>query len=245
MKRVMSTIALFLALFLILPAHPRPACGPDVDCAGDLSLIMSTAAQASVGSGGDTDLRADAFESTGLRSEVLELALRAFEAAWKSGDTRKEIITVIDYSMPSSEKRMWVIDLSSNRLLFHEYVAHGSGSGGNSASRFSNRDGSHQSNIGLMKTAETYSGKHGYSLKLDGLEGGWNSNARSRAIVIHAADYVSEAFIRANGRLGRSWGCPALRPEISRKVIDTIKGGSLVFGYYPDSKWLGGSSYLN
>jgi hypothetical protein len=131
---------------------------------------------------------------------------------------------------------MWVIDLSSNRLLFHEYVAHGSGSGGNSASRFSNRDGSHQSNIGLMKTAETYSGKHGYSLKLDGLERGWNSNARSRAIVIHAADYVSEAFIQANGRLGRSWGCPALRPEISRKVIDTIKGGSLVFG---------GSSYLN
>ena len=236
MNRVMSTMALLLALFLVLPAHPRPGCGPDAACVGDLNLILSSAAQASVGSDGDPDLQADAFEPQGLRTEVLEQALRAFETAWKNGDTRKQIITVIDYSMPSSEKRMWVIDLSSNRLLFHEYVAHGSGSGGNSASRFSNRDGSHQSNIGLMKTAETYSGKHGYSLKLDGLERGWNSNARSRAIVIHAADYVSEAFIQANGRLGRSWGCPALRPEISRKVIDTIKGGSLVFG---------GSSYLN
>jgi hypothetical protein len=171
--------------------------------------------------------------------------LRAFETAWRRGDTRKRIITVIDYSMPSSQKRLWVIDLDSNTLLFHEYVAHGSGSGADQATSFSNRDGSHQSNIGLLKTAETYRGKHGYSLKLDGLEQGWNSRARSRAIVIHGADYVSEAFIRAQGRLGRSWGCPALRPEITRQLIDTIKGGSLVFGYYPDQGWLGGSKYLN
>jgi hypothetical protein len=245
MKRVMNTIALLLALFLVLPAHPEPACGLDSACVRDLNLAMASAAVASVGSDGDTDLRSDAFVAQGLRAEVLELALRAFETAWKNGDTRERIITVIDYSMPSSERRLWVIDLASNRLLFHEYVAHGSGSGGDTASRFSNRDGSHQSNIGLMKTAETYSGKHGYSLRLDGLERGWNSNARARSIVIHAADYVSEAFIRANGRLGRSWGCPALRPEISRRLIDTIKGGSLVFGYYPDAGWLAGSKYLN
>jgi len=245
MNWAMSTLALILALFLAMPVRSAPPCGLESACAGDLTLAMSTAAIASVSSQGDPNLRPDAFESAGLRPEVLELALRAFESAWKQGDTRKKLITVIDYSMPSSDKRMWVIDLDSNELLFHEYVAHGSGSGGNTASEFSNRDGSHQSNIGLMKTAETYSGKHGYSLKLDGLESGWNSNARSRAIVIHAADYVSEAFVRSHGRLGRSWGCPALRSEISRSLIDTIKGGSLVFGYYPDTGWLGGSDYLN
>lgn len=245
MKRVMHTLFLILALFLILPARSAPVCGLESACVGDLGLALAAAATASVGSGGEPDLSPEAFADRGLRPEVLELALRAFETAWKRGDTRKKVITVIDYSMPSSQKRLWVIDLDSNELLFHEYVAHGSGSGGDSASQFSNRDGSHQSNIGLMKTAETYHGKHGYSLKLDGLERGWNGNARDRSIVIHAADYVSEAFIRSNGRLGRSWGCPALRSAISRQLIDTIKGGSLVFGYYPDSKWLGGSSYLN
>lgn len=245
MKRGMNTLLLVIALFLVLPVRSAPVCGLESGCVRDLNLAMSTAATASVGSGGRADLRPDAFEDQGLLPEVLELALRAFETAWKNGETRKKIITVIDYSLPSSEKRLWVIDLDSNKLLFHEYVAHGSGSGGDSATRFSNRDGSHQSNVGLMKTAETYSGKHGYSLKLDGLEDGWNDNARDRSIVIHAADYVSEGFIRSHGRLGRSWGCPALRPEISRSVIDTIKGGSLVFGYYPDGEWLGGSSYLN
>jgi hypothetical protein len=245
MKRHMSITALVFALFLILPVRSAPVCGQDTACVGDLTLAMSSAATAAVSTGGRPDLEADAFVSQGLRSEVLEQALRAFETAWKRGDTRSKTITVIDYSMPSSDKRLWVIDLDTNRLLFQEYVAHGSGSGGDTATSFSNRDGSHQSNIGLMKTAETYSGKHGYSLRLDGLESGWNSNARARAIVIHAADYVSEAFIRSNGRLGRSWGCPALRPEISRELIDTIKGGSLVFGYYPDSRWLRGSSYLN
>jgi hypothetical protein len=245
MERVMSTLALILALLLVLPVRSQPSCGQESLCVNDLSLAMATAATASVGSDGSPDLRPDAFERYGLREEVLEQALRAFQSAWKRGETRKKLITVIDYSLPSSDKRMWVIDLDSNRLLFHEYVAHGSGSGGDTPTSFSNRDGSHQSNIGLMKTAETYSGKHGYSLRLDGLESGWNDNARSRAIVIHGADYVSESFIRANGRLGRSWGCPALRPEITSSVIDTIKGGSLVFGYYPDRRWLGGSSYLN
>ncbi len=241
----MSAIAVLLALFMVVPSHSSPACGQGSACVTDLGTAMAAAATASVGTDGASDLQADAFEAQGLRAEVLELAMKAFQTAWRRGDTRKKIITVIDYSLPSSEKRLWVIDLSSNKLLFHEHVAHGSGSGGNSATDFSNTSNSHKSNIGLMKTAETYSGKHGYSLELDGLESGWNGNARGRAIVIHAADYVSESFIRANGRLGRSWGCPALNPSVSRKVIDTIKGGSLVFGYYPDSGWLEGSKYLN
>ncbi len=240
----MSIFTILLALFLAAPAQGSPACGQRSACAADLDLVLSTAATASVGSDGRSDLDPASFEAQGLRSEVLSLALRAFRTAWQRGDTRKKVITVIDYSMPSSEKRLWVIDLSSNRLLFHEYVAHGSGSGGDTPRRFADTPNSHKSNIGLLKTAETYHGKHGYSLRLDGLERGWNGNARSRAIVMHAADYVSESFIRSHGRLGRSWGCPALRPAISRKVIDTIKGGSLIFGYYPSSRWLEGSKYL-
>ena len=239
---------LFVCLLFMLvtaPGRATPGCGPDIACADDVALAATTSSSATLAAEAPTRLSPDAFSAQGLRPEVLELALKAYETARARGDTQKQIITVIDYSLPSSQKRLWVIDLSSGQLLFHEYVAHGSGSGGDDATRFSNTPNSRQSNIGLMKTAETYHGKHGYSLKLDGLESGWNSNARSRAIVMHAADHVSAAFISSQGRLGRSWGCPALNPAVSRKIIDTIKGGSLVFGYYPDNGWLGGSKYLN
>ncbi len=178
-------------------------------------------------------------------SDALSAARTAVACAVERGRLEgAPVLTVIDYRLPSTEPRLWVLD-ADGQVLFAERVAHGQGSGVEVASAFSDQDGSHQSSLGLFVTAETYSGKHGYSLRLDGLEPGWNDAARSRAIVIHAADYVSESFIRANGRLGRSWGCPALRPEITRSVIDTIQGGSLVFGYYPDTRWLGGSSYLN
>ncbi|MFH1467159.1 MAG: murein L,D-transpeptidase catalytic domain family protein [Pseudomonadota bacterium] len=241
----MTLLPLLLALFLTFPSRAAPSCGPDPGSVPDLRLALDTAPTAAVGSSGHPDLDPAAFQAQGLRPEVLSLALRAFQTAWQRGETRKKVLTVIDYSLPSSQKRLWVIDLASNRLLFHEYVAHGSGSGGDVASKFSNRDGTHRSNLGLLKTAETYQGKHGYSLKLDGLEPGWNDNARDRAIVMHAADYVGEATVRSQGRLGRSWGCPALAPEVTRAVIDTIKGGSLIFGYYPDQGWLNGSKYLH
>ena len=104
---------------------------------------------------------------------------------------------------------------------------------------------SKQSNLGLLKTAETYQGKHGYSLRLDGLEAGYNDNARARAIVVHGASYATQSFVDAHGRLGRSWGCPAVDSAISRRLIDTIKGGSLLFGYFPDTDWEDGSRYLN
>ena len=160
------------------------------------------------------------------------------------GETQKSILTVIDYSLPSDQKRLWVINLESGRLLFHEYVTHGKGSGTKNSTRFSNVPESKTSNIGLMKTAETYWGRHGYSLKLDGLEDGFNDNARARAIVIHGASYATEDFARRYGRLGLSWGCPALDPVVSTALIDTIKGGSLVFGYAPQENWLNTSAYL-
>ena len=134
--------------------------------------------------------------------------------------------------------------MATGEVLFHDYVAHGKNSGWLRGDKMSNVNNSKTSNVGLLRTAETYYGRHGYSLKLDGLESGFNDKARSRYIVIHASNYVTEAYIQANGRAGRSWGCPAVDPAISKALINKIKGGSLVFGYANDSKWLSDSEYI-
>ena len=178
------------------------------------------------------------------RPEVMQLATRAFQCAWKRDHVRRPVLTVIDYSLPSTEPRLWVIDMSAGRVLFHELVAHGRHSGEARATRFSNEHGSKQSSLGLFRAEETYHGQHGYSLRMSGLEPGVNDNARDRAIVMHGAGYVSRSHIAEHGRLGRSWGCPALAREVSRQVIDTIKDGSVVFAYYPDDDWLRASSFL-
>lgn len=177
--------------------------------------------------------------------KVLELAARATECAYRQGLLeRLEHLAVIDYSLPSTERRLWVFDLERNRLLFQELVAHGRNTGERLAERFSNVEGSRMSSIGLYRTAETYHGSNGYSLRLHGLDPGFNDNALSRAIVMHGAPYVSEAIAEQLGRLGRSWGCPAVRPEVARTVIDTLKGGALLFAYYPDRKWLAESPFF-
>jgi L,D-transpeptidase catalytic domain len=181
-----------------------------------------------------------------LNSQVLQLALNAATCARGSGVTNNDrLLTVIDYSKASTQPRLWVLDLDDERVLFEELVAHGQGSGDNYANKFSNDDGSHQTSLGLFRTADTYVGTNGYSLRLDGLEPGVNDRARERAIVMHGAPYVNAVASRTLGRLGRSWGCPALRPAIARTLIDTIKEGSLVFAYYPDQQWLRGSRFLN
>ncbi len=182
----------------------------------------------------------------GLDQTVFELALNAAEAAVARGDANApDTLTVIDFSKPSTEQRLWVFDLDARELLFKELVSHGRGSGLANATSFSNTNESYKSSLGLFRTAETYVGKHGYSLRLDGLEAGVNDRARGRAIVMHPASYVSDSFAKAQGYLGRSHGCPALRPEISRELIDTVKGGGLLFAYYPDQQWLEASEYLN
>lgn len=181
-----------------------------------------------------------------LNATVLRLALNAAACARTIGAaTNDRLLTVIDYSRASTEPRLWVLDLEREQVLFEELVAHGRGSGDNYATRFSNAHGSHQTSLGLFRTADAYVGSNGYSLRLDGLETGVNDRARERAIVMHGAPYVSESHLRTVGRLGRSHGCPALRPGIARTVIDTIKQGSLVFAYYPDKHWLRGSRFLN
>jgi hypothetical protein len=178
------------------------------------------------------------------RPQVLDLALRAYECGQGAGTFDKPLLTVIDYSLPSTERRLWVIDVPRRRVLFHELVAHGENSGGNWATRFSNRMGSRQSSLGLFRTEETYLGGHGLSLRLEGLEPGFNDLAMERKIVMHGADYVDRGVASHLGRLGRSWGCPALPRPVSRRVIEEIKGGSAVFAYYPDRRWLGQSSFI-
>jgi hypothetical protein len=137
-----------------------------------------------------------------------------------------------------------VLDLTKKKLLFHELVAHGKGTGENMAKAFSNTPGTYQSSLGLFETMGTYMGKHGYTLKLKGLEKGVNHKAEDRSIVIHAAWYVSPSFAKKYGRLGRSWGCPALEKKVAKQVIDTIKDKSLLFVYFPDKKWLASSKFL-
>ena len=157
---------------------------------------------------------------------------------------KKNIVSIIDFTRPSTEKRLFIIDLEHKILIYKCYVAHGRNSGDNYAKSFSNDPASLKSSLGFFLTAETYSGDHGYSLKLDGLEKGINDNARIREIVIHGAEYVSEEFIKMYGRLGRSWGCPSIPVEISKEIIDKISGGSCLYIHSDDNYYKENSVFL-
>lgn len=168
----------------------------------------------------------------GMSSKVLTAALDAVSCARSRGVSgRTDLLTVIDYSLPSTKPRLWVLDMAHEKVLFHELVAHGSGSGETYATQFSNVNESKQTSLGLFLTGETYEGGNGYSLKLRGLDRGINDRAEFRHIVMHGAWYVSPEHARTHGRIGRSWGCPALSAEIAPAVIDAIKAGSFVFSY--------------
>ncbi|HEX2835265.1 MAG TPA: murein L,D-transpeptidase catalytic domain family protein [Thermoanaerobaculia bacterium] len=223
MKRLFPAFVLLFLAAPLLRAEARPCGAKAID-----SLMPSLLRQA-----------------PGLKANVLRLALNATGCAAEKGLVkRRDLITVIDYSLPSTQPRLFVFDLAAKKLLFRELVAHGKNSGGNLANFFSNSPGSLATSIGLFVTADTYNGSNGYSLRLKGLEEGINDMAMDRAIVMHGAPYVSRAAIRALGRLGRSWGCPAVRSEVARKIIDTVRGGSPVFAYYPDKDWLSSSTFV-
>ena len=181
----------------------------------------------------------------GLDSAILKRAVAAMDCAVKHGSEPAARLAVIDFSLPSSEPRMWIFDLQTHALLLEDLVAHGKGSGDNYAKSFSNIEGSNQSSIGLFRTQESYIGHNGYSLRLDGLEEGINDQARNRAIVIHAADYVDDSWVENYGRIGRSEGCPAVRPEVAKMVVDNLKGGQFMFSYSPDEHWLATSEFLH
>ena len=181
-----------------------------------------------------------------ISSKVLSAALAGYSTLKEQGKvTREGILTVIDFDRPSVDERLFVIDVNQGKLLYSALVAHGSGSGENYAQSFSNVPGSRQSSLGFYTTGQTYDGKNGYSLRLQGLESGLNDNAESRSIVIHGADYVSYDFIKKHGRLGRSEGCPALSFDTFQQVIDLIKGGSCLFIYHDGKDVISKSTILS
>ena len=161
------------------------------------------------------------------------------------GGQAGKVLSIIDYSLPSTAPRLWVLDLEQGSTLFVERVAHGRNTGENLATQFSNVPASNESSVGLFRTGETYTGKHGLSLRLDGLEPGFNDAARARGIVVHGADYCTPEHVDTYGRLGRSQGCPALAPAVSSAVIDTIRDGTLLFAYFPEADWLAGSALMH
>ncbi len=160
-----------------------------------------------------------------------------------SGD--KEIITICDLSLSSTFDRLWTIDLAAKKVLFNTYVAHGQGTGEELATSFSNIENSHKSSLGFYVTGDTYQGDHGLSLRLQGMDKGFNDAAFKRDIVVHGADYVSDKFICQNDRLGRSWGCPAIPMDMTGPIINTIKEGTCLFIYYPEPKYLSQAYWLN
>jgi hypothetical protein len=185
-------------------------------------------------------------DKMGLSEKAFNYALKGFNYLVQHGKLTKEnIISIVDFTLPSSRKRLFVIDLDDYRVLYNTYVAHGVNSGREYANEFSNKPASYKSSLGFYQTLNTYIGEHGYSLRLDGLEKGINDNANSRDIVIHAADYVNESFIRAQGYIGRSWGCPALPEKLHKPIIDKIKNGSCLFIYGTDIGYLKKSRIIN
>ena len=166
-----------------------------------------------------------------------EKGLLGFYALKEKGMIQKDVLTVIDFSLSSTKKRLWVIDLATNTILYHSFVSHGMNSGGEYATRFSNAPDSNKSSLGFFTTGETYTGKHGLSLKLDGQERGINDNARQRAVVMHGAKYANPTILKSQGFLGRSQGCPAIPEGLKNRIIETIKGKSCLFIYHPSSNY--------
>lgn len=176
-----------------------------------------------------------------LNYDVFKTALNGYN---KIDGRKKELLTIIDYSKPSTEKRFFVIDMDKKKLLVYSHVSHGKNSGGNIATSFSNKVSSNKSSLGFFLTENTYMGGNGYSLVLNGLEKGINDKAKDRCIVIHGADYANPKVAKSQGRLGRSLGCPALPRDISKKAIDMIKNGSVLFVYGNDTNYLERSNYV-
>jgi hypothetical protein len=183
---------------------------------------------------------------SGLSLAAFELAQQGFAKLDKKKLLKKDsVLTIIDYSKPSSAKRLFVLDMITGKILFNSLVAHGRKSGQNYASQFSNKASSYKTSLGFYITLNTYNGGNGYSLRLKGCESGINDKAYNRAIVLHGADYVSENFIEKNGYLGRSYGCPAVPLSLNKEIIEVIKDGSCMFFYYPSKKYSSQSKILN
>lgn len=245
-------LAFFAILFFAFTKthhHPSPkeakAAVSNVSLAADGDDAAISSAKVKI-----EDTIANMYDDINLSSEnldfdVFRLAMIGYMGLREQGAlSDKQMLTIIDFSQASTEKRLYTIDLRNKSLKYHSYVAHGRNTGENMATAFSNVPHSNQSSLGFYVTGETYVGSKGYSLRLDGMEDPFNGNIRSRAVVVHGAKYVSESWIRSYGRLGRSQGCPALPTDICHEVIDAIKGGTAMFAYYPDDTYMKTSRYI-
>ena len=180
-----------------------------------------------------------------LNPKVLAIAISAYHKAAAMGLAKKPLLAVIDYSLPSSKQRLWVFDIQKQRLLYNTYVAHGVNSGNIIPNHFSNRSQSKSSSLGTYVTEDSYKGSNGISLNLKGLEKGFNDNALNRRVVMHGAWYMNPSFIQKSGRAGRSWGCPSIGQKIAKPLINLLKGGAVLFAYYPDRNYLAHSHYAS
>lgn len=176
-----------------------------------------------------------------LKYEAFEQAMQGYQTL---ESRHNHILTVIDFTLPSTEKRMVVLDMKEEKILYHTIVSHGRNSGDKYARSFSNKHGSFQSSLGFYETEHTYQGGNGYSLVLNGLEKGINDQAKARAVVIHGADYCSESFIKSTGRLGRSYGCPALPRDVNKPIINTIKNGTLLYIYADNAEYMASTNIV-
>lgn len=185
-------------------------------------------------------------EEMGLSRNIFDYAIKGFNYLVQQGKlANNSIISIVDFSQPSSKKRLFVIDLENSKVIFNTYVAHGVKSGGASANQFSNAPESNKSSLGFYETSNTYMGGNGYSLRLDGLEPGINDNANRRAIVMHGAAYVNESLAKSQGYIGRSWGCPAVPEKLHKPIINKIKNGTCLFIYSPNENYLSHSRILH
>jgi hypothetical protein len=232
----------FTTVFFLCISFTTPTTTKNTETAKELASVVEVTAE-SKAMNIYSSLNANSFALPEFES--FSKALQGFENLKAQGLIKKDILTLIDFSKSSNTKRLWIIDMKTQTVLYNTLVAHGRNSGDEFATQFSNLNSSNQSSLGFYATGEIYNGKHGESLKLDGLEPGINSNARSRAVVMHAADYVCDGFIKQHKRLGRSLGCPALPNGLNKEIINLIKNKSCLFIYHPSRNYTQASKLLS
>lgn len=234
-KKLTGIIALCLALIVVLGLFTS---------ASNASLVKTKTANVAPAVDNTSVYAKLHLKELGLGENAYKLALKGWERLKATGQVTKNIISICDFTQSSGNKRLYIIDLAAGTLLFNTLVAHAKNTGDEFAKYFSNQPSSLQSSLGFYVTGEAYNGIHGLGMRLNGQEPGFNDKAAERAIVMHGAEYVCNAFVNQWGRLGRSFGCPAVPFELHEQIINTIKDGSCLFIYYPDKKYLGASKLL-
>lgn len=248
MKKVLLTLVL---VFIVATSFYKKETVAVVNAKTHLeaqpTILAAENKAASIKETGEEIFSSISFEGiNALNPDVFSKAFLGFNNLKKAGKLPEDshLLTVCDFSLSSTQKRLWVIDLEEKKVLFNSLVAHGKNTGEEFAAKFSNTESSYQSSLGFYVTESTYNGNNGYSLRLLGMDSGYNDAALRRAIVMHGAKYVSEDFIKSQKRIGRSWGCPAIPSALAEPIINTIKGKNCLFIYYPDHQYLSDSEWL-